>query len=345
MRIAIVTDAWRPQTNGVVRSLEQTASQLRILGHDVLMVTPEGQRTFPLPTYPDIPVTVFPSRRVRESLSGFAPHAIHIATEGPLGLAARAHCRRNNMRFTTSYHTQFPQYIRMRLPLPLSWSYAYLRWFHSPAERILVATQSMDNELRQRGFKRLARWARGVDTDQFVPGDKSYLNARRPVAMYVGRVAVEKNIEAFLALDLAITKFVVGDGPDREPLQRRYPDAHFTGFRYGQELVRLLGAADVFVFPSRTDTFGLVMLEAMACGVPVAAYPVTGPLDVVQDGVTGALDPDLRVAVRRALELDGAAARAYALQRSWRASTKQFLAHLALNAVSAPALRRQRKPG
>lgn len=338
MKIAIVTDAWHPQTNGVVRSLETTADQLRRAGQVICMVTPAGHRTLPLPTYPDIRLALFPKRRVRATLRAFSPHAVHIATEGPLGLAARSYCLRRNLHFTTSYHTQFPHYVRMRVPVPLSWSYAFLRWFHGPARHTMVATESLRTELLQRGFQRLTIWSRGVDTERFRPGDKFFLEAPRPIAMYVGRVAVEKNVEAFLDLDLPGSKFVVGDGPDRLRLQKRFPEVRFTGFLYGEQLAQHLAAADVFVFPSRTDTFGLVMLEAMACGVPVAAYPVTGPIDVVCDGVTGALDEDLGRAVERALTLDGAHARRHALERSWQASARQFLDNLAVNdtPVAAP---------
>ncbi len=335
MRIALATDAWYPQTNGVVRSLDQTARNLRSLGHELLLVTPQGFRSLPLPTYPDIRLALVNGRRVRTLLREFDPHAVHIATEGPLGLAARAYCVRSQVPFTTSYHTQFPQYVRMRVPIPLSWSYAYLRWFHGAAQRTLVATPSMRRELEQRGFEHLAIWSRGVDTVLFRPGDKSFLDGPRPIAMYVGRVAVEKNIETFLDLDLPGSKYVVGDGPDRSSLQQRYPEVHFTGFKYGEELAKHLAAADVFVFPSRTDTFGLVMLEAMSCAVPVAAYPVTGPVDMIQDGITGALDPDLRSAVLRALKLDGGPARRYALRHSWAASTQQFLANLAVEGAYA----------
>lgn len=335
MKIAIVTDAWYPQTNGVVRSLDTTSRRLRDLGHQVRVVTGEGCRSIPLPTYPDIRLTVLPRRRVHAALHEFAPDAVHIATEGPVGLSARSWCLRHGRRFTTSYHTQFPQYIRMRVPVPVAWTYRYLRWFHGAAERTMVATESMRSELKQNGFERVVIWSRGVDTELFRPQDKLYLEAPRPIAVYVGRVAVEKNLESFLRLDLPGSKLVIGDGPDRARLQRAYPDARFTGFLYGEQLARHMAAADVFVFPSRTDTFGLVMLEAMACGVPVAAFPVTGPIDVVRDGVTGALDEDLGRAVERALTLDGARARRHALDHSWQASAAQFLGHLAVNPATA----------
>jgi glycosyltransferase involved in cell wall biosynthesis len=237
-------------------------------------------------------------------------------------------CFRLSLPFTTSYHTQFPEYVRARFPLPLAWSYAYLRRYHSRATRTMVATNSMKRRLEARGFRNLAIWARGVDAEVFHPGPKSFLAGPRPIAMYMGRVAVEKNIEAFLNLDLPGSKYVVGDGPDLELLGQRYPNVTFTGQKVGKELTAHLAAADVFVFPSLTDTFGLVLLEAMACGVPVAAYPVTGPIDVVENGKTGVLDHDLRQAVLGALKLDPADCVAYARRHSWRNWTERFVSLL-----------------
>lgn len=328
MKIAVATDAWLPQINGVVRTLGHTADQLRQLGHDVLFITPQDFRTYPCPTYPSIRLALFPKHGVKQRLEEFRPQAVHIATEGPIGHAARALCCSLSLPFTTSYHTQFPEYVRARLPLPLSWSYAYLRRYHSRATRTMIATQSMRRMLYARGFKNLEIWARGVDCTAFQPGPKSFLSAPRPISMYMGRVAVEKNIEAFLNLDLPGSKYVVGDGPDLEPLRRRYPHVIFTGQKTGQELTAHIAAADVFVFPSLTDTFGLVLLEAMACGVPVAAYPVTGPIDVVLEGKTGVLDHDLRQAVLGALKLDPADCVAYARQHSWRNWTERFVSLL-----------------
>ncbi len=328
MKIAVVTDAWHPQVNGVVRTLGQTADHLTQLGHDVRFITPQEFRTYPCPTYPSIRLAVWPKRGVRRALLGFRPQAVHIATEGPLGHAARALCLRGSVPFTTSYHTQFPEYVRARFPLPIEWSYAYLRRYHSAAARTMVATPSMRRRLEERGFRNLAIWARGVDSTLFQPGPKSLLAGPRPIAMYMGRVAVEKNIEAFLNLDLPGTKYVVGDGPDLEQLRSRYRDVRFVGQKIGQELAAHLAAADVFVFPSLTDTFGLVLLEAMACGVPVAAYPVTGPIDVVQDGKTGVLHEDLQRAVLGALKLDPADCVAYARQHSWRNWTERFVSLL-----------------
>lgn len=330
MRIAIVTDAWRPQVNGVVTTLEQTRRELEGMGHDVAMVTPEGTTTVAMPTYPEIRLVLRPGHRVRKALEGFGPEAIHIATEGPLGLAARHYCLRRNLPFTTSFHTRFPEYARLRLPfLPLEWGYDFLRWFHRPAARTLVTNGTLAEELREIGLERLAQWPRGVDTRLFRPfTEEERAPQDGPRFIYVGRVAAEKNLEAFLRLDLPGSKTVVGDGPDLDTLRFRFPEARFTGVKKGEDLVRHLADADVFVFPSRTDTFGLVLLEAMACGLPVAAFPVQGPRNIVRDGVTGFLDEDLGRAARRALELDPPSCRAEALGYSWRAATRAFLDRL-----------------
>lgn len=328
MRIAVVTDAWHPQVNGVVRTLGHTAAQLKELGHQVLCITPEEFLTYPCPTYPSIRLALFPKKGVRRMLQHFRPQAIHIATEGPLGHAARALCCSMSLPFTTSYHTRFPEYIRARVPVPVDWSYSYLQRYHCRAARTMVATGSMRQLLEERGFTNLVIWARGVDTTVFKPGPKTYLTDPRPISMYMGRVAIEKNIEAFLSQILPGTKYVVGDGPDLERLRRRYPDVRFVGQKLGQELTAHLAAADVFVFPSLTDTFGLVLLEAMACGVPVAAFPVTGPLDVVQNGKTGILDTDLRQAILGAVRLNPADCVAYARQNSWRNWTERFVSLL-----------------
>ncbi len=258
MRIAIVTDAWLPQTNGVVRTLQHTRRCLEAQGHTVCMITPEGSHTFPLPTYPDIRLALRPRAHVRLTLENFDPEHLHIATEGPLGFAARKWCLVHGLHFTTSYHTQFPYYIRMRFPFPIRWTYRALRWFHGGAARTLVPTRGQYEDLEAHGFENLAVWGRGVETDLFTPANPVSLEGERPYMMYMGRVAVEKNIEDFLSLDRPGTKYVVGDGPSLEELRERYPDAVFTGARYGKELAATLAAADVFVFPSRTDTFGLV---------------------------------------------------------------------------------------
>ena len=328
MRVAVATDAWEPQVNGVVRTLQQTRAHLAELGHEPLFVTPPDFATFPCPTYPSVRLALLPGKKVERILRDFKPEAVHISTEGPIGHAARSFCRRAGIPFTTSFHTLFPEYIRARVPFPVNWSYAYLRRYHGRAARTLVATRSLAEHLRARGFDNLAVWARGVDTELFKPGPKSFLPGPRPLSMYMGRVAVEKNIEAFLDLDLPGTQYVVGDGPDLNGLRSRYPDVRFVGQKVGAELAAHVAAADVFVFPSLTDTFGLVMLEAMACGVPVAAFPVTGPVDVVRNGKTGVLDRDLRTAVLGALKLDPGDCVAYARQHTWLDSTKRFVSLL-----------------
>jgi glycosyltransferase involved in cell wall biosynthesis len=334
MRIALATDAWRPQTNGVVTTLARTLEGLERRGHVIRAVHPSEFRTVPCPTYPEIRLALFPGRRLQRMLHEFAPDAVHIATEGPLGQATRAWCLREGMPFTTSYHTQFPQYIRARFPVPERWTYAFLRRFHGAARRVMVATEHIRRDLERNGFRNLAMWSRGVDLELFRPGDLEFLPGVRPILLYAGRVAVEKNLEAFLGLELPGTKYVIGGGPALEELRARFPAAVFTGYKYGEELARHIASADVFVFPSRTDTFGLVLLEAMACGVPVAAYPVVGPLDVVHHDVSGALHEDLATAVRRALELDRDACRRHALGFTWERATAQFLANLAPRAAA-----------
>ncbi len=338
----IVTDAWFPQTNGVVRTLAQTAAWLGRFGHEVRTLTPRDFRSIACPTYPEIRLSLFPGRAVRRAIDAFAPEALHIATEGPLGLAARRHCISRGMRFTTSYHTQFPQYLRARFPIPLGASYWALRRFHSAGARCMVSTRTLRQDLAARGFKNLAAWRRGVDTEMFKPQSKDFLDLPRPIAACVGRVAIEKNIEAFLNMPWSGGKIVIGDGPERARLQHQYPDVRFTGYRFQEDLARHLAAADIMVFPSRTDTFGLVNLEALACGVPVAAYPVTGPIDVIEDGVTGALDEDLGRAASRALALDPQICRRHALQYGWDVITREFEANLVFcrpaGAESVPAL-------
>jgi hypothetical protein len=324
MRIMIVTDAWFPQTNGVVGTLAQTAAWLGRFGHEVRMLTPKDFRSIACPTYPEVRLSLFPYKKIERDILAFAPQALHIATEGPLGLGARRFCVKWGVRFTTSYHTQFPQYLRARFPIPLRVSYAALRQFHNAGVRCMVSTSSMRTDLGRRGFRNLAHWPRGVDTEKFRPRPKDFLDLPRPVAAYVGRVAVEKNIDAFLGMRWRGSKIVVGDGPERARLQQQYPGAVFTGYKFGDELASFLAAADVMVFPSRTDTFGLVNLESLACGVPVAAYPVTGPIDVIENGVTGALDADLAAAAVRALEVDPRACRARALEAGWDVSSRQF---------------------
>ena len=325
MRLALITDAWEPQTNGVVSTLRHTCRELEALGVEVLRVTPQGFPSVPCPSYPELRLSMPPRGHLDRVLGAFRPDAVHIATEGTLGLAARTWCLRTGRRFSTAYHTQFPEYVRARWPIPLGVSYGYLRWFHGAASATMVSTPTMRRELAGRGFRRLRHWGRGVDTELFRPQPRM---DDIPVFTCLGRVAVEKNVEAFLALDLPGRKEVIGDGPARADLQRRYPDAVFHGTLRGEALARQLAAASVLVFPSRTDTFGLVMLEAMACGVPVAAYPVTGPVDVITPGVTGVMDEDLRRAALAALGLDRGTVHSQALCRSWRASTLEFLFNL-----------------
>lgn len=328
MNILLVTDAWAPQVNGVVRTLEKTREELQRAGHRVEVLSPEGERTLPCPSYPEIRLTLRPAAITRRMFGNHDFDAVHIATEGPLGLAARRWCVRHDLAFTTSYHTRFPEYIRLRAPVPLRASYGYLRWFHGAAARTLVRTDTQRRLLAGRGFRNLSVWPGGVDTQLFRPREKDHLALPRPISMYMGRVAREKNIEAFLSLDLPGSKVVIGGGPAVDSLQRRYPDVHFRGFRHGEELARCLASADVFVFPSLTDTLGLVMLEAMACGVPVAAFPVPGPADLVVDGSNGALDTDLRQAVFRALALDPVACIEFAADHSWRRCSQRFLSLL-----------------
>jgi glycosyltransferase involved in cell wall biosynthesis len=325
VRIAVVTDAWMPQVSGVVTTMFNTYTLLRKMGHEVLMVTPEGFRTLPCPGYAEIRLAVKPKRRVFRMLDEFQPDTIHIPTEGPLGMSARRWCLRNGFPFATSYHTQFPEYIRLRAPIPTSWTYAWLRRFHRPAHTTLVRTKTQKRLLRERGFTHLKVWPGAVDTELFRPRGKEALALPRPISMYMGRVAVEKGLDAFLDLELPGSQVVIGGGPDLDKLQQRYPGAHFLGPKFGEELACLVSAADVFVFPSRTDTLGLVMLEAMACGIPVAAFPVPGPIDVIQEGSTGAMDEDLGAAVYRALSLDGEACIEFAQYHSWQRSAERFL--------------------
>ena len=332
LKIMIVTDAWRPQVNGVVRTLEVLGEELCALGHQVRFATPEGRTTFGLPTYPEIRLALFAGPALEKEMRDFAPDAVHIATEGPLGMAARRLCIRHGIDFSTSFHTRFAEYVAARFPLfPAELVWRWLRWFHGPASAMMVATESLRREMAAKGFTNIRLWSRGVDVDQFHPVAGASLPDQKPLWLYVGRVAVEKNIEAFLDLDLPGTKIVVGDGPDRVTLAARYPAARFLGALSGEALVCAYSASTVFVFPSRTDTFGLVLLEALACGLTVAAYPVQGPLDVLGDTPVAALDEDLGRACRTALAIANAGVanpRAFAMERSWRACTLQFLRNI-----------------
>lgn len=329
MRILISTDAWAPQVNGVVRTLEHTSRELERMGHDVRFVTPQGFRTIPMPTYPEIKLAIGAKAEVGRIIDAFQPERIHISTEGTLGLAMRRCCLDRNLPFTTSFHTRFPEYIRARFGIPEFLPFAGLRWFHEPASAVMVATRSLEQELNARGFRNLRLWSRGVDVERFAPGDKSWLNLPRPVFLYVGRVAIEKSVEDFLKLDLPGSKLVVGDGPQLQTLKERYPAATFAGPKFGDDLARHYAASDVFVFPSRTDTFGLVVLEALASGLPIAAYPVHGPGDIIaNDPQVGTLSEDLTSAALRGLTLKPGDCRAFALTYSWDSCTRQFLANL-----------------
>ena len=328
IKLAIVTDAWEPQVNGVVTTLGKTRDTARQLGHTVRVINPNACKTIPCPTYPEIKLAMNPGRHVRREIEDFKPTHIHIATEGPLGMFTRRYCIKNNLAFTTSYHTQFPEYIRERFPIPLAISYAYFRNFHSKATRTMVGTPHLRKLLEERNFKNIALWSRGVDHSIFKPSDKNFLSYERPIWIYVGRVAVEKNIEAFLELDLPGTKVVIGDGPAANELKTKYDNVKFEGYKFGQELATYISSGDAFVFPSVTDTFGVVMIEAMACGLPVAAFPVTGPRDVVRNDVTGCLREDLDEACLAALELNPADCIDQAQEYTWEKATQQFIDNL-----------------
>ncbi len=339
MRIVLATDAWEPQVNGVVRTLTRTIAECRAMGHEVEVIEPSQFKTIPAPTYPEIRLALGAEEEIRERLRAYEPEAVHIATEGPIGIATRRICVEWKLPFTTSYHTKFPEYISARFPVPVQVGYAYMKWFHKPSGRLMVATPTLRDELLERGFRNVSPWSRGVDTVQFHPdlpriydelggANDSGRDWPRPFWLNVGRVAVEKNIEAFLETDLPGTKIVVGDGPARAELELKYPEAKFLGARFGEELARCFRDADVFVFPSWTDTFGLVILEAMAAGTPVAAYPAHGPIDIIPGSNAGAIHEDLRTACLEALECDRKAVRAYAEKFSWRASAEEFVQNL-----------------
>ena len=328
MKVLTVTDAWHPQVNGVVRTIEATNRELVLAGHQVQVISPLDFMTIACPGYPEIRLCVLPYRRLVRLVDRAAPDAVHIATEGPLGMAARRYCIRRRIAFTTAYHTRFPQYLKAMYGIPEHWVYRFLRWFHRPARYLLTPTLHVEQELMQWGIGNLARWTRGVDLSMFRPTAEPSPLVRglpRPLFLCVGRVSVEKNIEAFLDLDLPGTKMVAGIGPELELLRRRYPEVRFVGVLSRDELAQLYTGVDVFVFPSRTDTFGLVLLEALACGTPVAAYPVQGPLDVVGGSGVAILDEDLRKAALGALRIDRNACRAYAERFSWAVATRQFI--------------------
>jgi len=328
MRLLVATDAWHPQVNGVVRTYEHFAEHARAMGHQVEFLTPQNRPSMPCPTYPEIRLALITRRGIRKQFEAFDPEFVHIATEGPIGLATRNYCIRTGRPFTTSYHTRFPEYVAARAPIPQSWSYAYMRRFHNAATAVMVATPSLEEELRGRGFNNLVRWSRGVDLDRYYPREGVTLPYPGPIFVYVGRVAVEKNLEAFLDLDLPGTKLIVGGGPALESLKARYKDAVFVGPKVGEELAQYYAGSDVFVFPSLTDTFGIVLLEAMASGLPVAAFPITGPIDVITDPKVGVLSNDLREAALAALTLEREDCVAFAQNYSWHASATSFFQHL-----------------
>jgi glycosyltransferase involved in cell wall biosynthesis len=327
-RLALITDAWHPQVNGVVRTLGHVCDGLRSRGHQVTVISPQDYRSFPCPTYPEIRLAFTTRRNLEKRLHQLQPTNIHIATEGPLGVQARRICLRNGWQFSTSFHTRFPEYLRERLPVPLSWSYAFLRRFHSAASACLVPTISIHNILRDNGFMNTKVWTRGVDRKLFRPIEGVDLGLPKPVFICVGRVAPEKNLDAFLSLDLPGTKLIVGDGPDLERLKRAYPDAVFFGKQTGETLARSFAGSDVFVFPSLTDTFGLVLLEAIASGLPVAAFPVPGPLDVISGTGAGVLSSDLQQAAIDALAIGRIDPDKHLSSYTWDACTDIFAATL-----------------
>lgn len=325
MRILIVSDAWAPQVNGVVTSLAALVGELRGLGHQVKLLSPADFRAVPCPTYPEIPL-VWDLWRVGAAIRDFRPDCVHLATEGPLGWAARRWLVKRGLAFSTAIHTRFPEYVSTRWPwIAPRFGYAFLRAFHRPSQAVLVTTERLREEFASWALQRLQLWRKGVDTRLFRP-DETRPRPVRPVFLYVGRIAPEKNLQAFLDLELPGEKRVVGDGPQREALQQRYPLVRFLGYRHGQALAEAYQDASVLVFPSRTDTYGLVMLEALACGTPVAAFPVAGPLDVLQQGISGVMAEDLQVACMDALELDRKRCAELAAAQSWRASALEFLA-------------------
>jgi len=332
MRFVLITDAWEPQVNGVVRTWQHVTREMRKLGHQTHIIQPGMFKTLGAPRYPEIRLAILPGKRVRRMLDELSADAVHIATEGPLGMAARKWCVKNSVAFTTSYHTQFPHYLQQYFGIPKSLSYRFIRWFHGKANHTLVPTKQVGEELSREGLNNTVVWSRGVDTDLFNPNHEApaaLIDLPRPIFVYAGRIAIEKNIEAFLQLDLPGTKLVIGDGPPRESLQKQYPDAKFVGYKFGEELAAHYAAGDVFVFPSRTDTFGVVMLEANACGLPIAAYPVTGPIDVVQQGQTGYVYTDLRQAALDALQIDKEPCIAFARRNSWARCAQTVIDHLA----------------
>jgi glycosyltransferase involved in cell wall biosynthesis len=328
MRILVATDAWHPQVNGVVRTLAMMAEAATAFGAEITFLTPQSFRTFAMPSYPDLRLAVPNPGRTAQLIEQARPDSIHIATEGPIGLLVRRYCRQHRLPFTTSFHTRFPEYISARLPIPESWIWSALRWFHGASQAVMAATPALASELRLRGFRTVVLWPRGVDAKLFHPRTVD-LGLPRPIFVCVGRVAVEKNLEAFLDLELPGTKLIVGDGPARAALAKKYPQAVFFGARQGEELAQAYAGSDVFVFPSRTDTFGLVLLEALASGLPVAAFPVTGPRDVIGAEPVGALNEDLRAACLSALKVSPQACLEFAAKHTWETSARAFVEQMA----------------
>lgn len=328
LKLLLVTDCWEPYVSGYVRTFTTVVGHIRELGHEVDIISPYMFRTVPFPFCPEFPVPVFVRRKVVRLIEESNPDAIHIGAEGPLGLAARRWCLRNSFPFTTSFTTKQPEYMNKWFGLPISLGYKYMRRFHAPSKAVMVPTPSMKRELAGWGFENLVLWSRGVDLELFRPRSEEFLNDERPISMYVGRVAKEKNIPAFLDLDLPGTKYVVGGGPVLKSLKKKYSNVRFTGGQTGEQLAKYYAAADVVVFPSRLDTFGLVILEALASGTPVAGFPVTGPIDVVGNSDVDVLDDDLMNSVKRALDISPARCRAHAKTFSWEQATRQFLDYL-----------------
>ncbi|MDO9412275.1 MAG: glycosyltransferase family 1 protein [Pseudolabrys sp.] len=332
MKILVATDAWHPQVNGVVRTLSHVAQEAQALGTDVEFLSPAEFSTLPMPGYPEIRLALTGPGDIERRLDQARAECVHIATEGPIGHAVRRVCIKRGMPFTTSFHTRFPDYLAERLPLPERWTseltWSWLRRFHGLSAAVLAATPTLQQELIGRGFSNVRLWSRGVDATMFRPARRKELDLPRPIFLTVGRVAVEKNLEEFLKLDLPGTKLIVGDGPAREQLSKAYPDAVFLGAKRGDELADIYASADVFVFPSRTDTYGLVLLEALASGVPVAAFPAAAPHDVIGDARVGCLNEDLRRACLDALELDRGACRAFAERLTWQACARTFVEHV-----------------
>ena len=329
MRIVLISDAWHPQVNGVVTTLMNTIAALEKLGHEVELITPGRFKNYPWPGYPDVRIAFLCGPYLRAIIKAFKPDAIHLVTEGSIGFAARRYCREFGYPYTSSYLSRFPEYFKLRTGFPMWISETYLRWFHSESARVMVATPSLQAEMELKGYRRLARWSRGVDTGLFRPRSKEFLQDQGPIFLFVGRVAVEKNIEAFLKLDLPGTKYIIGDGLHRELLMKKYPDVRFKGYLRGEALACAMAAADVFVFPSLTDTFGVVLLEALACGVPVAGFPVQSCKDVITDERVGILSDDLQSAAMAALQLNPQTCRNYAINYSWEKCTRQFVDNLA----------------